>query len=319
MTQNAYRNQYDPQDYPEREKMEHITKPMLSGKFDDFAKESLSLTYPLLGTPKMDGIRALMVKGKLVSRTFKAIPNNHIREMLENDLPTNIDGELMDVAGWEHTQSSVMRVDGKPDFKFYAFDIVTGDLCKPYSERMKDLKALKLPAYCVKVLPTEIKNHADLLALEEEFVNDGFEGLMLRRPDSCYKCGRGTLRAMDLVKVKRFVDAEAVITGYEEQMENTNTAEKDNFGRTKRSSAQAGLVGKGTLGRWNVKAINGDFKGVEFGLGTAKGVTQEMRLEWWKNRDKLVGKIVTFKYQAAGSVDAPRIPVFKGFRDKRDM
>jgi len=299
--------------------MENITKPMLSGKFDDFAKESLSLTYPLLGTPKMDGIRALMVKGKLVSRTFKAIPNDFIRTKLEKDLPDNIDGELMDVRGWEHTQSSVMRVENEPDFRFYAFDYVKDELCKPYSERMKDLKALKLPAYVIKVLPEIINNHDELLALEEQFVGEGFEGLMLRRPDSCYKCGRGTLRAMDLVKVKRFVDAEAVIIGYEEQMENTNEALKDNFGRTKRSSAQAGLVGKGTLGRWNVKAVNGDFKGVEFGLGTAKGVTQEMRLEWWKNRDKLVGKIVTFKYQAAGSVDAPRIPVFKGFRDKRDM
>lgn len=299
--------------------MEHITKPMLSGKFDDFKTESLSLTYPLLGTPKMDGIRALMVKGNLVSRTFKAIPNNHIRKMLEKDLPNNIDGELMDVAGWEHTQSSVMRVDGEPDFRFYAFDYVKDNLAKPYEERMKDLRALKLPAYVVKVLPEVINNHEELLELEARFVHEGYEGLMLRRPDGAYKCGRGTLKAMDLVKVKRFVDAEAEIIGYEEQMENTNTAEKDNFGRTKRSSAQAGLVGKGTLGRWNVRGINGEFKGVEFGLGTAKGVTQEMRQAWWDNRNKLVGKIVTYKYQAAGSVDAPRIPVFKGFRDKRDM
>ena len=299
--------------------MEPITKPMLSGKFDDFAKESLSLKYPLLGTPKMDGIRALKVNGKLLSRTFKAIPNHYIREMLEADLPDNIDGELMDIRGWEHSQSSIMSRDGEPEFRFYAFDYVKDKLSKPYFERMKDLAALKLPAYCVKVLPQFINNHDELLALEEKFVSDGYEGLMLRSPDSGYKCGRGTLKAMDLVKVKRFEDEEAVIIGYEEQMENTNEAEKDNFGRTKRSSAKAGLVGKGTLGRWNVRGIGKKWKGVEFGLGTAKGVTQEMRQAWWDNRDKLVGQIVTFKYQAAGSVDAPRIPVFKGFRDKRDM
>lgn len=299
--------------------MEPITKPMLSGKFDDFAKESLSLQYPLLGTPKMDGIRALKVNGKLLSRTFKAIPNHYIREMLEADLPDNIDGELMDIRGWEHSQSSIMSRDGKPEFRFYAFDYVKDGLSKPYSERMKDLQALKLPAYCVKVLPEVINNHDELLALEELFVSEGYEGLMLRRPECGYKCGRGTLRAMDLVKVKRFEDEEAVIVGYEEQMENTNEAEKDNFGRTKRSSAKAGLVGKGTLGRWNVRGIGKKWKGVEFGLGTAKGVTQEMRQAWWEKRDKLIGQIVTFKYQAAGSVDAPRIPVFKGFRDKRDM
>ena len=299
--------------------MEQITKPMLSGKFDDFKTECLKLTFPLACTPKMDGIRALMIDGELKSRTFKHIPNVFIHSMLEKDLPNNVDGELMDNKGWEHTQSSVMGHNPHVDFTYFVFDYVKDKLSKPYTERMKDLEALQLPKYCVKVLPVIVHNLDELLALEEKFVQEGFEGLMFRRLDSVYKCGRGTLKAMDLVKVKRFVDAEAEITGYEEQMENTNEAEKDNFGRTKRSSAQAGLVGKGTLGRWNVKAINGDFKGVAFGLGTAKGVTNEIRLEWWKNRDKLVGKIVTFKYQAAGSVDAPRIPVFKWFRDKKDM
>jgi len=299
--------------------IEQITKPMLSGKFDDFDKESLELTYPLLGTPKLDGIRALKINGKLVSRAFKQIKNNYIRDMLERDLPDNIDGELMDIRGWEYTQSSVMTEDGEPDFKYFVFDIVTDKLSKSYKERMKDLEALDLPDYCVKVLPELIVSHPELLAWEETFVKEGYEGLMLRTPDSVYKCGRGTKKRMDLVKVKRFIDAEAEILGYEEQMENTNAKEKDNFGRTKRSSAKAGKVGKGTLGRWNVKAINGDFKGVEFGLGTAKGVTKERRQHWWDIRDELVGKIVTFKYQAAGSVEAPRIPVFKGFRDKDDM
>lgn len=299
--------------------MEHITKPMLSGKFDNFETQSMNLSYPLLGTPKLDGIRALMIKGKLVSRTFKSIPNNYIRTMLEKDLPDNIDGELMDVRGWEYTQSSVMREDEEPKFKYYVFDYVKDKLSKPYSERIRDLRDLELPKYCIKVIPRIIRNRDELFSLEEEFVSHGYEGLMLRKPDSVYKCGRGTLKAMDLVKVKRFVDAEAIILGYEEQMENTNAAEKDNFGRTKRSSAKEGLVGKGTLGRWNVRCINGEFKGVEFGLGTAKGVTQDIRQSWWDNRAKLIGKIVTFKYQRAGSTEAPRIPVFKGFRDPEDM
>jgi DNA ligase-1 len=299
--------------------MEHITKPMLSGKFDNFDEEVNDIRFPVLATPKLDGIRALKIKNKLLSRTFKPIPNNYIRTMLEKDLPDNIDGELMDIRGWEHTQSSVMREEEEPSFIYYVFDYVKDKLNKPYMDRIVDLIALKLPKYCVKVIPKTVNNVEELLALEAQFIEEGFEGAMIRSPQSPYKCGRGTLRAQDLLKIKRFVDAEAKIIGYEEQMENTNEAEKDAFGRTKRSSAKAGLFGKGTLGRWNVKCINGEFKGVEFGLGTAKGVTQEMRQEWWKNRDELIGKIVTFKYQASGSVDAPRIPVFKGFRDKRDI
>lgn len=299
--------------------MEHITKPMLSGKFENFELENKNLKYPLLGSPKMDGIRCLKIKGSALTRTFKSIPNNYIRELIEAGLPDNVDGELMDKQGWTHTQASVMRVSGQSDFLYYIFDYVIDRLDKPYVDRMVDLSELELPIYCIKVLPTQINNLEELLALEEKFILEGFEGLMLRSPGGPYKCGRGTLRAMDLVKVKRFRDAEAVIIGYDEQMENTNTAEKDNFGRTKRSTAKAGLIGRGTLGCWKVRAINGEFNGVEFGLGTAKGVTQEMRQEWWDNRDALVGKIVTFKYQPAGALDAPRIPVFKGFRDERDI
>jgi len=52
---------------------------------------------------------------------LKQIKNNYIRDMLERDLPDNIDGELMDIRGWEYTQSSVMTEDGEPDFKLFCF------------------------------------------------------------------------------------------------------------------------------------------------------------------------------------------------------
>lgn len=295
-----------------------ITKPMLAGKFENFNEEIQHVEFPVLATPKFDGIRALVIDGKLVSRTFKPIKNAHIRKLIERDLPNNIDGELMD-EDFQKTTSSVMSEDGEPKFTYYIFDYVKDDLSKPYKERMKDLEKLKLPDYCNKVLPVSIEDPTHLNEVEEEFINRGFEGIMIRSPKSPYKCGRGTLKACDLLKIKRFVDAEAIVLDFEEQMQNNNTAEKDNFGRTKRSSAKDGLSGKGTLGAWVVKGINGQFKDVEFRLGTAKGVTQESRQEWWDNRKELIGKVVKYKYQDIGSVDAPRIPVFLGFRDREDM
>ena len=42
---------------------------------------------------------------------------------------------------------------------------------------------------------------------------------------------------------KRFEDFEAQVTGFIEQMTNTNVAEKDELGHSKRSSAKAGMVG----------------------------------------------------------------------------
>lgn len=39
----------------------------------------------------------------------------------------------------------------------------------------------------------------------------------------------------------------------------------------------------------------------------------------WSDRQALIGKTVKFKYQAIGTKDKPRIPVFLGWRDARDM
>lgn len=296
--------------------MSLITKPMLSAKFEDFETESANLKFPLYGTAKYDGIRALMIDGSLLSRTFKEIPNRHIFETCSVNLPNGLDGELVS-GSFNETTGNVMRHDGVPLFEYHVFDYVKDSLAKPYLDRMKDLKNLKLPDWCIKVLPTKINNLEELEILERDYLRRGFEGIMLRSGDGKYKCGRGTVKAMDLVKVKRFKDGEAEIIGVEEEMKNENFADKDAFGRTKRSTSQENLVGKDTLGALVVRALNGEFKGIEFKLGT--GYTKELRQELWTKRKKLIGKIVKYKYQSEGSTDAPRFPVYLGERSKEDM
>ena len=297
-----------------------IKKPMLAGKMDDIKEDIKYLPYEkgIYGSPKMDGIRALMITGKLLSRTFKAIPNNHIRETCEDELPyEGLDGELLSQGNFQATAGDVMRETGKPDFRYHVFDYVKDNLNKPYLERIEDLKKLVLPKFCIKVIPVRLNNPKELLAYLEKCLADGFEGICIRRGDSIYKEGRGTFKACDLVKVKIFADAEAKVIELVEQMSNQNVAEKDNFGRTKRSSAQDGYISKDTMGALHVEIINGDFKGVKFHIGT--GFTAEHRQEIWDNPNRYIGKILTFKYQPIGSLDAPRIPVFVAWRDKRDM
>lgn len=293
-----------------------ITKPMLSGKFEDVEEGLKSLTYPLLATPKYDGIRALMIGGKLLSRTFKNIPNKHIFKTCTEALPDGLDGELVS-GSFNETSGNVMRHEGEPVFEYHVFDYVKDSLTKPYAERMKDLEALKLPKWCVKVLPIPLNSLAELETLERKYLSEGFEGIMLRSPAGGYKCGRGTVSKMDLVKVKRFKDAEAVIVGFEEEMQNNNEALKDAFGRTKRSTAQDNLTGKNTLGALMVKGVNGEFKDVEFKLGT--GFDAALRQNIWNKKEKLNNSIVKYKYQSEGGEDKPRFPVFIGFRDKDDM
>lgn len=295
-----------------------IKKPMLAGKFKDYKTEINELPFDkgIYATPKMDGIRALMIDGKLLSRSFKSIPNNYIRTLCEDKLVDGLDGELL-TEQFNLTAGDVMRESGEPNFYYHVFDYVKDSLTKPYLDRIEDLKKLPLPIFCIKVIPIKINNADELMEYEEKCIQDGFEGVCIRLGSSKYKEGRGTLKACDLVKIKRFEDAEAKIIGFGEQMKNENKAEKDNFGRTKRSSAKDGMVGKATLGTLEVEIINGEFKGVVFSLGT--GFNDKLREEIWNNKDKYINKIVTFKYQPIGSVNAPRIPVFKSFRDKMDM
>lgn len=288
-----------------------IKKPMLAETAEDFEK----IKYPVLMTPKLDGIRCLKVDGRVLSRKFLDIPNKHIQEMVKQ-CPDGLDGELL-VKGttFSETSSGVMRESGEPDFEFWVFDYVTpGGLAVPYHERMTNLGALALPVFCKKVLPRVANNAEELLAFESICLAQGYEGVMIRTMLSPYKEGRSTVREGYLLKIKKFEDSEAIILGYEELMSNQNEALKDAFGRTKRSSHQANMVAAGTLGAFSVRDVA---TGVEFKVST--GMDAATRQKLWDNRQEMVGKLLKYKFQPAGVKDKPRFPVFLGIRDERDM
>lgn len=301
-----------------------IKKPMLSASMEfsnGTPAEFKDLTYPLGASIKLDGIRCLRVNGQTLSRSFKQIPNHYVQTQMIH-LIDGLDGELVTynqddtVRTFSEVQGDIMRFDGEPNFKFEIFDYVSSDLSKPYLTRIEELKSLTLPSFCVLVLPTIIHNEVELLAFEDQALLDGHEGVMTRRLNGEYKCGRATFKSQDLIKIKRFVDSEAIIVGLEEKLSNENEATKDELGHTKRSSAKAGLVPAGTLGNFLVRDI---YDGREFGIGTGIGLNDILRKAIWDNQSQYLGKIVKYKYQEVGTKDNPRIPSFQGFRDPRDM
>lgn len=294
--------------------MSLITKPMLAAKAPDLE----SLSYPVAVTPKLDGIRALKIGGNLVSRTFKPIKNDYIRTSLESVLPDGIDGELWSGSSFQDTTSAVMAAGGKPEFVFFAFDYVESSLKKPYMDRMNDLEkwwdAAGMPANVSIILPLVIMDAQSIVEYEEEMLALGYEGIMVRDPEGPYKCGRSTANEGYLLKVKRFDDAEAEIVGFEEQLHNMNEAKKDAFGRTERSSHKENKVPAGVLGKFIVKDLE---TGIEFGIGT--GFDASQREQYWADRDSMLGKIVKYKSFKIGVKEAPRHPVFLGFRDASDL
>ena len=283
-------------------------------------KDIKTLSYPVYVSPKLDGIRCLKVNGQAVSRKFKPIPNKFIREWIEANLPDGVDGELLAGGSFNEAQSLIMSRDGEPDFTYQLFDYVKGECAMRFNERQYHLLQIynALSAESQKhvlIVPQYmVERVEELISFEERFIAAGYEGLMVRSIDSPYKNGRSTLREGYLLKVKRFEDSEAEIIGYGEQMHNGNEAEKDAFGRTKRSSCQENLVPAGILGKLLLKDIK---TGVEFGCGT--GFDIAMRKEIWDNQKKYLSRIVCYKCQPSGAKDLPRFPVFKGFRHPDDI
>jgi DNA ligase-1 len=146
----------------------------------------------------------------------------------------------------------------------------------------------------------------------------GFEGVMLRSVDGPYKQGRATLGQGWLLKVKRYQEAEALILDTYAEMENTNEEFTNELGRTARSSAKAGKVAKDQLGGFHVVGQGAFYNGIDFDVPNSS-ITHEERKELWKKRDDLKGKLLVYKFFPCGSDVRPRHPVFKWFRDRRDV
>lgn len=285
-------------------------KPMLAA-----AASFHDIRYPLLASPKLDGVRALITEKGVLSRSLKPIPNRAVQSALSK-LPVGYDGELIVGSAtsptvYRDTVSMVMSADKLALFTFYVFDTFK-DGHLNYSRRFHDPWRGELPFPAVLLEQRYITREDELREYEEQMLDLGYEGLILRRLDAPYKHGRSTLKEGYLLKLKRFEDSEAVVIGFEELMHNGNEAKINELGRTARSSHKENKYGLRTLGalvcRWN---------DVVFNIGT--GFDAADRDEIWKNRDKYMGKLAKFKYFPIGMKDAPRHPVWLGWRDRRDM
>ena len=283
-------------------------KPMLASPFD----EAL-LKFPVLASPKLDGVRAIVRDGVVLSRALKPIPNKWVQQRFSH--LEHFDGELI-VGASNHpdvlrtTTSGVMRVEGEPDVSFHVFDHVENH-ARLYTVRY-DLLEEDTEINVFVVPQHELMNTFELNAFEHEVLAEGYEGVMLRRPDAPYKFGRSTAREGYLLKVKRFHDDEFEIVGFEEEMFNANEATTSELGRTKRSSHKANKIPKGRLGALVLK-----YGDTTFNCGTGFNDAERERI--WAERDSYLGKLAKIKYFAHGIKDVPKLSSFLGIRDVRDM
>jgi len=287
-------------------------KPMLAAPANyDF----LPAQFPMYASPKLDGVRAVVREGKLMTRSLKPVANIFIQHHWSMDKFNGLDGEFIlgscnDPDAFRITNSALSRIDGAPLMFFHAFDYINTDMEFPERLAMVHQIAERENTPYLQVVPqTIVNNLEELETLEAALLSQGFEGVMLRIPQSGYKYGRSTAAQGWLLKVKRFTDADAIIIEVIEKMHNGNSQVLNALGYAERSSHKANMVPMGTMGALRVKDT---ISGVEFNVGT--GFTSADCMEFWINRVEYVGRVIKYKSQPTGVKDKPRFPVFMGMR-----
>jgi DNA ligase-1 len=289
-------------------------KPLLAVEHSKVKTQS----FPYYLSEKLDGIRCIVFGGVGYSRSLKPIPNAFIQSYFNQyaNILEGLDGELIigdknasDV--FNQSTSGVMRQSGEPDFTFWVFDkYISGT---EYTKRI-DKIPVELPDR-IKFLPQfYVTKQHEVDEWEAYFLKQGAEGVMLKTPHSVYKCGRSGTKTPELQKVKRFVDNEFQIIGWEPKYTNTNEAKTNELGRTMRSTAKDGMVALDTMGSLILCTSKGD----TFSCGS--GMTDAIRADLWERREKLSGQLAKVKYFDVGTgYNVPRFPVLVGIRHKDDL
>ena len=300
-------------------------KPMLADN-KPFNPEKVAEHLPVWGSPKLDGIRVLIKDGVGYSRSLKPLPNKDFQRKIRDnaELLEGIDGEVIigDPTApdcYSKTFTACMSEEGEFDHNIAAFDLWNRpDIYHTRYGILYNMSAMKL-SWVTPLHQTFLESLEAVEKYAKMNFADGFEGSILRDPNTYYKNGRATTNQGQLYKMKSKVSTEVIITGFEELMHNDNEAFTNETGHTARSSHQENKRGGDTLGALLCSGIFNDGRTYNVRVGVFRGFTKPQLKEIWDNRLQYVGKYAKIEYMDIGVKDAPRHPVFVGFRDPMDM
>lgn len=299
-------SQFDPYEIlPENKKTDQNgnQKPMLCKKYTDVKREKFNKQFK--ASRKLDGVRcSLFYKDGKIQTSSRGGKNYdvaiaHIRNdmIVRNFFLHNpklvLDGEIYK-HGWTLSKISGMcrlkeKTSEMKDLQFHCYDII--DIDKTFNERQKILqdieKQLRITSKVQVLEHIDISGYDNIINLHNKFVNEGYEGLVLRDPNAKYKSSAKDER---MIKVKMFDDDEFEITGISH-----------------------GLRPEDMCFVMKTK------EGCEF---KAKPVGDRELKEWYINNiNSLIGKMGTVKYFGYTNTECkvPNLPIFKCLRDDSDL
>lgn len=265
------------------------TKPMLAHVFADRVS---TIKWPVFVQPKLDGFRMLMDGENAWTRGGK----DHVRECVQHLMwdtdDVIVDGELLLPGNvpLQVTASAAKKYQRgvSEKLQYWVYDVVEPAL--PFHERrilLEDVVRNCAPPN-VHLVPTiAAQNEDEVMVLHSTLVAHGYEGSIIRAPNSLYEIG---FRSYGLLKLKDFKDAEFRVVGVEN--------------------------GKGSFEDKAILVLEAK-PGVTFNA-VPQG-NDEYRRSLWKNRGNLIGQWWTVKYQTLSKEGKPVFPVAIAPRGKEDQ
>lgn len=275
-------------------------QPMLAHKWKDYG-DVVDWTNGVYISPKLDGVRCVFTKDGCFSRNgkrFVSFPHigRELHPLFDKNPGLRLDGEvyahklkndfekLMSLA--RKTKPTLQDIKDAETLQYWIFDCPS--VGGTYHERYTYLKKLILENYrdnlwirlCIHTL---IKDPAEIEKALQEWIQQGFEGLMCNSYDGKYE----QKRSKNLLKYKLFQDIETEIVAITEGQGN-----------------RSGMLGYFTLKTPEGKLFNSNARGSE-----------EFYKRILKEKDELIGKMTTVRFQNYTNDKIPRFPVVIAIRD----
>lgn len=267
--------------------------PMLAHVYDP----AKPMTFPVMVQPKLDGVRCLTYLEEdsltCMSRNGKplhippaihALPEDVLGLLAEGLV---LDGELYIPGENFQTVVSVVKRENHPDaarLEYHIYDCFsTRDVAVPFDVRQNYLfgGAFATSPPTIRIVSAVIcSSKTDIDNAHARWVNEGYEGSIIRNPVGMYKHSR----SFDLLKRKDFIDHEYRVSDIVE--------------------------GKGkNAGTAILICETSNYKTFQV---TAPG-TYDDKADVWNNKLAYIGARVTVRYQELSTNGIPRFPVAVGF------
>ena len=264
-----------------------------NGKVDMFSRNGKELTNfnslqeelreKVLMKPIDD---ALVIDGEVVSKNFQELMKQiHRKEVIQNQDATLY---LFDILPFEKFKTGIYKK---------TYRLRTLNLEKWYSKFIQNSDKIKLIEK--KLINIDSSEGLSIFRnFNKESIVNGYEGIMIKDPDSFYECKRSTT----WLKLKPVIEISLEVKDFEE-------------GTGRNSGKLGAIIAEGT--------DNDKF----FRLNIGSGFSDEQRESFWKDKNKLIGQIVEIKADSISksqdgeywSLRFPRFKCFRGFDIKEKL